>query len=127
MQNSSLDPSHLKVSACCKHFAAYSIENGDGNNRYSFNAIVTEQVILFFIIPFSFVLFFFFSFFIIYVFVIILVFINYVMFILFMSRILLIHIFLRLKLASALPAQQAPGSCVHMLQSTAFHHVPTHS
>ncbi|CAH9137743.1 unnamed protein product [Cuscuta epithymum] len=34
---------HLQASACCKHFAAYDMENWNGNLRYGFNAIVTEQ------------------------------------------------------------------------------------
>ncbi|XP_012072480.1 probable beta-D-xylosidase 5 [Jatropha curcas] len=33
----------LKVSSCCKHFAAYDLDNWQGIERYSFNAIVTEQ------------------------------------------------------------------------------------
>ncbi|RAL40379.1 hypothetical protein DM860_006449 [Cuscuta australis] len=34
---------HLQASACCKHFAAYDLENWNGNLRYGFNAIVTKQ------------------------------------------------------------------------------------
>jgi len=37
------DPAHLKASACCKHFAAYNLENADGFTRNNFNAIVTAQ------------------------------------------------------------------------------------
>jgi beta-glucosidase-like glycosyl hydrolase len=33
----------LKSSACCKHFAAYSIENWHGNSRHAFNAQVSER------------------------------------------------------------------------------------
>ncbi|KAL4625833.1 hypothetical protein ACB092_05G053200 [Castanea dentata] len=33
----------LKVSACCKHFAAYDVDNWKGIERYSFDARVTEQ------------------------------------------------------------------------------------
>jgi beta-glucosidase-like glycosyl hydrolase len=41
------DPTHstLKVSACCKHYAAYSLENYEGMDRHHFDAIVTAQVI----------------------------------------------------------------------------------
>jgi xylan 1,4-beta-xylosidase len=42
MQNGS-DPRYKKVVSHCKHYAAYDIENWDGNQRYGFNAIVTEQ------------------------------------------------------------------------------------
>lgn len=34
---------HLKVSACCKHFVAYSLENYEGVDRHHFNANVTAQ------------------------------------------------------------------------------------
>lgn len=37
------DEKHLKASACCKHFAAYSLEKFDGIDRHHFDAIVTEQ------------------------------------------------------------------------------------
>jgi len=43
LQNSSVDPSHLKISACCKHFACYSFENWGGQDRCGFNANVTNQ------------------------------------------------------------------------------------
>ncbi|KAF2314665.1 hypothetical protein GH714_028370 [Hevea brasiliensis] len=33
----------LKVSSCCKHFAAYDVDNWQGIERYSFDARVTEQ------------------------------------------------------------------------------------
>ncbi|KAF3959990.1 hypothetical protein CMV_015250 [Castanea mollissima] len=33
----------LKVSACCKHFTAYDVDNWKGVERYSFDAKVTEQ------------------------------------------------------------------------------------
>ncbi|KVH92394.1 Glycoside hydrolase family 3 [Cynara cardunculus var. scolymus] len=33
----------LMVSACCKHFTAYDLENWGVYTRYNFNAIVTEQ------------------------------------------------------------------------------------
>jgi len=33
----------LAVSACCKHFDAFSLENWGGVTRYSFNAVVSEQ------------------------------------------------------------------------------------
>lgn len=37
------DSSHLKASACCKHFAGYSLENWEDTNRHIFDAIITEQ------------------------------------------------------------------------------------
>ena len=37
------DPRYLKTSACCKHFAAYSLENWHGMDRYHFNAVVTDE------------------------------------------------------------------------------------
>jgi beta-glucosidase-like glycosyl hydrolase len=37
------DPRYLKVSSCCKHYAAYSLEDWGGQQRYGFNAIVTDQ------------------------------------------------------------------------------------
>eukprot|EP01084_Bolivina_argentea_P283733 486024_1 len=36
------DDRYLKVSASCKHFADYSMEDSDGVNRHNFNAIVNE-------------------------------------------------------------------------------------
>eukprot|EP00760_Papus_ankaliazontas_P031037 PhM_4_TR5169/c3_g1_i1/m.79927 len=42
-QYSSEDPNRLVASACCKHYAAYSLESWGGVDRHSFNAIVTEQ------------------------------------------------------------------------------------
>lgn len=33
----------LKVSACCKHFTAYDLENWKGQTRYKFNAVVSEE------------------------------------------------------------------------------------
>ena len=43
-QQSDLDPSRLKASACCKHFAGYSLEAYDNKiDRHSFNAVVTKQ------------------------------------------------------------------------------------
>jgi beta-glucosidase-like glycosyl hydrolase len=37
------DPRYLKTSSTCKHFAAYSLENWEGMDRYHFNAIVTDD------------------------------------------------------------------------------------
>ncbi|KAA0145948.1 hypothetical protein FNF28_07761 [Cafeteria roenbergensis] len=37
------DPRYLKVSADCKHFAAYDMENSDGYTRHNFSANVTAQ------------------------------------------------------------------------------------
>ena len=39
-----LDPKpYFKVVADCKHFAAYDMENWEGNVRYGFNAVVSQQ------------------------------------------------------------------------------------
>lgn len=38
-----LDTTILKVSACCKHFAAYSFENYQDMDRHHFDANVTDQ------------------------------------------------------------------------------------
>lgn len=38
-----VDAHHLKVSACCKHFAAYSLEDYEGIDRHHFNAVVNDQ------------------------------------------------------------------------------------
>ncbi len=32
----------MKVVSTCKHYAAYSLENWNGTNRYRFNAIVSD-------------------------------------------------------------------------------------
>merc|ERR1719345_632885 len=37
------DPTHIKASACLKHFAAYNLENWGGVDRDHFDARVTEQ------------------------------------------------------------------------------------
>ncbi|GBG33126.1 Beta-D-xylosidase 1 [Hondaea fermentalgiana] len=42
-QEDEADPSRLKNSACCKHFAAYSIENWHGHDRFSFNGVVSPR------------------------------------------------------------------------------------
>ena len=51
-QNGAEDPTRLNASACCKHYAAYSMEkwgpNGPGSkasvvDRHHFNALVSEQ------------------------------------------------------------------------------------
>lgn len=47
-----LDPEpYFKVIADCKHFAAYDLEDWNGNNRMSFNAIVTTQDLSEFYLP----------------------------------------------------------------------------
>ncbi|KAL0422351.1 UNVERIFIED_CONTAM: Beta-xylosidase/alpha-L-arabinofuranosidase 2 [Sesamum latifolium] len=33
----------LKVAACCKHYTAYDLDNWKGIQRYTFNALVTQQ------------------------------------------------------------------------------------
>jgi len=42
-QEDERDPARLKNSACCKHFAAYNLENWQGQSRMNFNAIVSER------------------------------------------------------------------------------------
>ncbi|KAL2491003.1 Beta-D-xylosidase 4 [Abeliophyllum distichum] len=37
------DKNRLKVAACCKHYTAYDLDNWKGFQRYSFNAVVTQQ------------------------------------------------------------------------------------
>jgi beta-glucosidase-like glycosyl hydrolase len=43
LQNDAADPDHLKISACCKHYVAYSLEDYNSIDRHHFNANVTEQ------------------------------------------------------------------------------------
>ncbi|KAF2282840.1 hypothetical protein GH714_043131 [Hevea brasiliensis] len=44
----------LKVSSCCKHFAAYDVDDWKGVERYTFDARVTEQdMIETFLLPFE--------------------------------------------------------------------------
>ncbi|XP_047319957.1 probable beta-D-xylosidase 7 isoform X1 [Impatiens glandulifera] len=38
-----LNDGHLMASACCKHFTAYDLDNWNGSDRFSFNAIVSKQ------------------------------------------------------------------------------------
>ncbi len=38
-----IDPRYLKIIADCKHFAAYDVENWEGNERYGFDARVSDQ------------------------------------------------------------------------------------
>ena len=40
------DPRYLKVSACCKHYTAYDLENWHGVQRYEFDAIVNDRDML---------------------------------------------------------------------------------
>lgn len=37
------DPRYLKVSSCCKHFAAYSLELWNNTDRHHFNAVVSDS------------------------------------------------------------------------------------
>lgn len=37
------DKDKLKVAACCKHYTAYDVDNWKGIQRYTFNAVVTQQ------------------------------------------------------------------------------------
>ncbi|PWA98787.1 glycosyl hydrolase family protein [Artemisia annua] len=37
------DKNRLKVGACCKHYTAYDMDNWKGNDRYHFDAEVTQQ------------------------------------------------------------------------------------
>ena len=39
-------PRRLKVSACCKHYVAYDLENWQGMDRYHFDAQVCQNFIL---------------------------------------------------------------------------------
>ncbi|KAJ7531269.1 hypothetical protein O6H91_14G038400 [Diphasiastrum complanatum] len=41
--STSLGPSRLKVSSCCKHMTAYDVDNWNGIDRYHFDAQVTAQ------------------------------------------------------------------------------------
>jgi beta-glucosidase-like glycosyl hydrolase len=43
MQGGNSEGGSLKVSACCKHFDAYSLENWGGVERYGFDAVVSAQ------------------------------------------------------------------------------------
>ena len=38
-----VDPRYLKTSACCKHFAAYSLELWHGMDRHHFDAVVSDE------------------------------------------------------------------------------------
>ena len=40
------DPRYLKVSACCKHYSAYDLENWHGVERFWFDAIVNDRDML---------------------------------------------------------------------------------
>ena len=40
-----LKDGHLQVSACCKHFTAYDLDNWDGVTRFVFNANASNQTI----------------------------------------------------------------------------------
>ncbi|XP_058771763.1 beta-xylosidase/alpha-L-arabinofuranosidase 1 [Vicia villosa] len=37
------DSDKLKVAACCKHYTAYDVDNWKGVQRYTFNAVVSQQ------------------------------------------------------------------------------------
>ncbi|KAK2437393.1 putative beta-D-xylosidase [Trifolium repens] len=37
------DHNKLKVAACCKHYTAYDVDDWKGVQRYTFNAVVTQQ------------------------------------------------------------------------------------
>ncbi|XP_027106327.1 beta-xylosidase/alpha-L-arabinofuranosidase 2 [Coffea arabica] len=37
------DKDRLKVASCCKHYTAYDLDNWKGIQRYTFNALVTQQ------------------------------------------------------------------------------------
>eukprot|EP00301_Raphidiophrys_heterophryoidea_P000116 c10060_g1_i1.p1 GENE.c10060_g1_i1~~c10060_g1_i1.p1 ORF type:complete len:775 (-),score=214.74 c10060_g1_i1:125-2449(-) len=43
MQGGESWPQYIKASSCCKHFAAYSLENWGGVDRHHFNAVVNDQ------------------------------------------------------------------------------------
>ncbi|KAL3830450.1 hypothetical protein ACJIZ3_019252 [Penstemon smallii] len=42
-EGGALKDGRLQVSACCKHFTAYDLDNWKGVNRFTFNAQVTKQ------------------------------------------------------------------------------------
>ncbi|KAJ6618253.1 glycoside hydrolase family 3 protein [Mycena sp. CBHHK59/15] len=46
-----IDPAQFKVVADCKHFAGYDIENWEGNLRYGFNAVISQQDLIEFYLP----------------------------------------------------------------------------
>ncbi|KAF7291729.1 Glycoside hydrolase family 3 protein [Mycena chlorophos] len=49
-----IDPEHFKIVADCKHFAGYDLEDWDGNLRYSFNAVISQQDLAeYFLVPFQ--------------------------------------------------------------------------
>ena len=43
-EDADLNSRPLKVSACCKHYAAYDLENWGGTDRFSFDARVCKLV-----------------------------------------------------------------------------------
>ena len=45
------DPRYIKVSACCKHFVAYSLESWEGMDRHHFNAVVSDEDLAEFYLP----------------------------------------------------------------------------
>ncbi|KAJ7935417.1 beta-xylosidase [Mycena leptocephala] len=46
-----IDPPQFKIVADCKHFAGYDIEDWEGNERFSFNAIISQQDLTEFYLP----------------------------------------------------------------------------
>ncbi|KAJ7505520.1 glycoside hydrolase family 3 protein [Mycena galericulata] len=49
-----IDPPQFKVVADCKHFAGYDIEDWEGNLRYGFNAVISQQDLSeFYLLPFQ--------------------------------------------------------------------------
>ena len=42
MQSSPMDPTRLRVSACCKHFLGYDLDDSDGVTRHNFDAAISE-------------------------------------------------------------------------------------
>ena len=42
---------YLKIVATCKHYAAYDVEDWEGNVRYGFNAIVSQQDLVEYYLP----------------------------------------------------------------------------
>ncbi|KAJ7614642.1 glycoside hydrolase family 3 protein [Mycena polygramma] len=46
-----IDPPQFKIVADCKHFAGYDLENWEGNDRTSFNAIISQQDLSEFYLP----------------------------------------------------------------------------
>jgi beta-glucosidase-like glycosyl hydrolase len=45
------DPRYLKTSACCKHYAGYSLELWNNTDRHHFNAVISDQDLVDYYLP----------------------------------------------------------------------------